>query len=802
MPPPPPAPLPIDALASAFHAASRGGPVVITAPTGSGKSTRVPTWAPRPVLVIEPRRVACRSLARRVAEQEGARLGHEVGYHVKDDRCATDATAILFATPGVALRWLAGRNPLPFATVILDELHERSLDVDLLLALLLARPPAHLVAMSATLDARRVADHLGATLLSGEGRLYPVTLEHLGDPTALPSARDLEPRVAAAVAAAAGAAGDILVFLPGKAEIARVADHLASRCPHELLALHGALSAAEQDRAFAPGPRRRVILATNVAETSLTLPRIGVVIDAGLVRRTRYHRGRGVLTLAPVAQDSADQRAGRAGRLGPGVCYRLWGRAARLDPVTPPEIARESLVPLVLGAAACGAPVRTLRWLDPPAAHAVVEAERELAALGALDAGGAVTDAGRLLFGWPLDPALGRVLIEARARGTLADALDLVAALGVDRPLFPRAPAPHAEREPDDLRAAGCDAVALIRAIRRGRPAGPDVDPRALDEALALRARLGALLAPPKASAPAARPEAAVDRHALALTLLAADPLAAHVARRRRGQVLWASGGPELELGRESAVDEARAEAVIVLAERAIGDARSAQLIATAAMPVPLPWLVEAGVGTERLASPSLSGGRVVATVERVHAGRALSQTDRPVSGALLREAAAALFARGTLFRGGAALAAERLEAWELWRRVAVASASQDRAAASAVRVPSELADAPSVEALALARLEAVGLEAPEDLPLVSRDDLLPPPLPPDVQALLDREFPRTVRLPDATYAVSYDFAQRRALLVQREGSRKDPPSLTLLPPFRGLSVAVQAKSRVIVLRP
>ncbi|TNF24256.1 MAG: ATP-dependent RNA helicase, partial [Deltaproteobacteria bacterium] len=377
---PAPTELPIDALRQAFDAALRAGPVVVTAPTGSGKSTRVPSWCPGPVLVVEPRRVACRSLARRVAELEGTSVGAEVGYHVRDDRRASDATRILFATPGVVLRWLAGGAALPFATVILDELHERSLDVDLLLALLLSRRPAQLVAMSATLDAERVAAHLGGTLLRGDGRLFPVAVSYLGEPAALPTSEGLADRVADAVARAEQDPGDVLVFLPGKAEIARVADRLERRCPHEVLQLHGALPAEVQDRAFSPGPRRRVILATNVAETSLTLPRIGVVIDAGLVRRTRYHHGRGVLTLTAIAGDSADQRTGRAGRLGPGVCYRLWGRAGRLEPVTPPEIARESLVPLVLGAAACGADVDALAFLDPPAGHAVAQARGELEA--------------------------------------------------------------------------------------------------------------------------------------------------------------------------------------------------------------------------------------------------------------------------------------------------------------------------------------------------------------------------------------------------------------------------------------
>lgn len=800
-----PTTLPIDALRGAFDVALAAGPVVVTAPTGSGKSTRVPCWCPGPVLVIEPRRVACRSLSRRVAELEGTSVGGGVGYHVRDDRRASADTRILFATPGVALRWLAGGAPLPFATVILDELHERSLDVDLLLALLLVRRPPHLVAMSATLDAERVAAHLGGRLLDGEGRQYPVAIAHLGEPTAPPSAQKLAERVAEAVARAETDPGDILVFLPGKAEIASVADHLGGRCAHELLPLHGGLTAEAQDRAFSPGARRRVILATNVAETSLTLPRIGVVIDAGLVRRTRYHRGRGVLTLTPIADDSAEQRAGRAGRLGPGVCYRLWGRGARLDPVTPPEIARESLVPLVLGAAACGEDAVALPFLDPPADHAVAQARRELEGLGAITATGAITPSGMTLFGWPLDPGLGRILIVARERaadpgdsregGGLDDAIDLVAALGVDRSLFGRDRPEHVE---DDLRAAGCDAVALIRAVRLGDPRVHGLDPRALDDARTLRRRLQQML---RSGEPLPAPDAAIDRGRLAQTLLAADPLCAHVARRRRGRVAWANGGTELTLGRESAVDGEKTEAILVLTERAVGEQRSAQLLATAAMPAPIPWLVAAGVGTERVTAPSLVRGVVVAVVERVHAGRVLGETERPLSGAQLREATAALFARGSYLRGAAAEARARLAAWALCRRLGSAPGIPDRDLFAALAFPEELSDAPEVEALARARLDALGLEDAEDLQLVTRADLLPPPIPEAALAVLDRDFPRAVSLPDASYQIDYDFVRRTATLVQTSGARKTPPSLTLLPPLRGFSVRVQRNSAVTVLR-
>ncbi|MEZ4468002.1 MAG: helicase-related protein [bacterium] len=366
--------LPIHALRPAFEAALDAGPVVVQAPTGSGKSTEIPRWclARGRVLVVEPRRVACRSLAERVAGLEGTPLGDRVGYRVRDDDRSGGATRLLYATPGVVLRMLADDALAGFETVIVDELHERTLDVDLVLALCRERVRAALVVMSATLDSGAVAGWLQAADLRGEGRTFPVDHRYLGEGSELPDGRGLTERVAAALARV-DHPGDVLVFLPGKAEIARVEQGLRGRRelgPLTILPLHGGLSLDEQRAAFGTTPHRKVVLATNVAETSVTLPGIGVVIDSGLVRRTRYHDGRGYLTLLPVAEDQADQRAGRAGRTGPGLCLRLWGARARLDARTPPEVYRESLVPLVLAAAACGARVDRLPFLDPPRGYA------------------------------------------------------------------------------------------------------------------------------------------------------------------------------------------------------------------------------------------------------------------------------------------------------------------------------------------------------------------------------------------------------------------------------------------------
>ena len=776
-------PLPIQALRGDFLREVARGPVSLTAPTGSGKSTQAPRWlmAGGPVLVVEPRRVACRALASRVAELEGCRLGDRVGYLVRGEARARPDTRLLFATPGVVLRMMEQGRLSRFATLVLDEFHERSLDLDLIFALALTWGAPRLVLMSATMAGERVAAHMGGAHLRGEGRQYPVQVRHVpgGDRSASrfgePDLRGLESRVERALDLATADPGDVLVFLPGKGEIASVAAALRRRSELDLLPLHGALSLQEQGRVFSPGGRRRVILATNVAETSLTLPRIGVVIDSGLVRRTHYHGGRGYLALSPIARDSASQRAGRAGRLGPGMCYRLWREDYPLEPVTPPEIHRESLVPLVLAAAACGAPALDLPFLDPPRGFAVQAAREHLQRLGALEASGAVTPRGRQLFGLPLDPHLGRLLVEAQARGTLHMAIDLCAGLDTTRPLFGRRP-----DDPDlDLRDAGCDAVALIRALREGQPQIHGLSAQTLAEARRAARRHRRIW-----GLDADAPPPPMDRRALAMTLLAAWPDCAHVARRRKRHVAWSNGGTELVLGRDSAVDEQKTEALLVLDSRAFRKSHTRkELVITAAMPVPIPWLVKAGRGRERLAVPLYRGGRLLARSERVYAGKVLATHERVPQGALAREAVRDLFLAGRLFKGHLREVRRRHEAAVLAARLAG-------------REP-----LPPLEEWLMQRLEALGLEDGADLDLLSGQDLLPSPLPEDEQRRLEARFPQDLSIGDAVYRIRYDVPNRTATLHQVSGTRKTPPGEMYWPRLPGWKLQWEYKRRVRTLR-
>ena len=302
-----------------------------------------------------------------------------------------------------------------------------------------------------------------------------------------------------------------------------------------MIALHGGLTLKQQTRVFEHSDARRFIVATNVAETSITIPGITVVIDTGLERRNVYHQGRGFLTLSVIAQDSADQRAGRAGRTQAGTCFRLWAKHGRLAVRTIPEIHREDLSTLILAAASCGEPPEDLPFLDPPKDYALENATKTLRLLGALTDSGTLTSKGKQLFRIPLDPRLGRLLLEGQDQGTLYDVLPLIAALSVGRPLF------HAHRptyEEDDLQAGGCDARALIRAVRDGHVTQNKLMKEALFEARKTLMHLEAEWAPKTSEL------GMQERNKrLARTLLAAWPDAGYIARKRKRTVHWTNGG-------------------------------------------------------------------------------------------------------------------------------------------------------------------------------------------------------------------------------------------------------------------
>lgn len=466
--------------------------LIIQAPTGSGKSTQVPQilldhglLGDGQVVILQPRRLATRLLAARVASERKCRLGEEVGYQIRFENITSERTRIRFVTEGILLRQLIQDPQLRRVSAILfDEFHERHLYGDITLARALqlqatSRPDLKLAVMSATLDAGLLEKYLApCAVLSSSGRAFPVGIEYLPKPVGGDGypiwdlvADELE-RVAPRTE------GDVLIFMPGKYEISRTISAVrASRVSHRLvvLPLHGELPPSEQDAALAHYEKRRAIVATNVAETSLTIDGVQVVIDSGLARIARFDPRRGINTLhvEKISRASADQRAGRAGRTAPGHCLRLWTEREHLERAAQelPEVKRLDLAEVILTLKASGVEeIGSFRWLEPPDPQALARAEQLLIDLGALHAGDAtssVTPLGRRMLAFPVHPRYARMLLAAQ-QYRCVPAVALIAALTQGRNLLRRLEGKQAREDREDVLGsdAESDLFVLMRAFR------------------------------------------------------------------------------------------------------------------------------------------------------------------------------------------------------------------------------------------------------------------------------------------------------------------------------------------------
>lgn len=471
--------------------------LIIQAPTGSGKSTQVPQilldhglLGDGQVVILQPRRLATRLLAARVAAERNSRLGNEVGYQIRFENVTSGRTRIRFVTEGILLRQLIQDPQLRSVSAILfDEFHERHLYGDITLARALqlqatSRPDLKLAVMSATLDAGLLEKYLApCTILSSSGRAFPVEIEYLPKPVGddgYPiwdlAADELE-RVASRTE------GDVLIFMPGKYEISRTISAIrASRVSDRfvVLPLHGELPPAEQDAALARYEKRRAIVATNVAETSLTIDGVRVVLDSGLARMARFDPRRGINTLLveKISRASAEQRTGRAGRTAPGHCLRLWTEREHLDRAAQelPEVKRLDLAEVVLSLKASGVEeIGSFRWLEPPDPKALARAEQLLIDLGALRSGrethanlGSITELGRRMLAFPVHPRCARMLLAAQEYRCV-QAVALIAALTQGRNLLRRLDTKQGREDREDILGsdnAESDLFILMRAFR------------------------------------------------------------------------------------------------------------------------------------------------------------------------------------------------------------------------------------------------------------------------------------------------------------------------------------------------
>lgn len=627
------APLPIHAVLPELCAALRArASAVLVAPPGAGKTTAVAPalltepWCSGEILLLSPRRLAARAAAERMAALAGEPVGQRFGYATRMDTRRSAATRVTVMTDGIFVNRLQADPELAgVSAVLFDEVHERGLESDFGLALAIdaqggLRPDLRLLAMSATLDGARFARVLGdAPIIESEGRRWPLELRHLD--------RAADSRIEEAVASAVRQAlretdGGILAFLPGVGEIERVAERLADVPPGLVLhRLHGTLDPGDQRAAIAPDPagRRKIVLATSIAETSLTLDGISVVVDSGLARRPRYDRAAGMTRLVTerASQAAVTQRAGRAARQGPGIAYRLWPEAATagLPRFDPPEILEADLSGLMLATARWGvADPRRLAWLDPPPDAAIAEARGRLEALGAIDGDRRITGHGEAIAALPLPSRLAHMLVAANAMG-LAQVAANAAVLLQERGLGGNDP----------------DLETRLRRWRQERG-------KKADAARGLAKRWVSLLAatPVGATTPFALPDTAGERLAIAIALAFPD----RVARRRDATgENWASvGGRGFRLDPLSSL--ARAEWLAVAETQ--GLAAGARILSAATIDwAVLEALFVGQIETRRHVTFDPATGSVMA--ERERRLGALRLSGGPDSAATSAEIAAAL---------------------------------------------------------------------------------------------------------------------------------------------------------------
>ncbi|WP_315900059.1 helicase-related protein [Ferrimonas balearica] len=777
--------LPIDPLKPRYLEALNRTHLVVEADTGSGKSTRLPLWAAERgrVLVVEPRRVACTALAEYLAGQSGAPLGTEVGYAIRFDSNVTDQTQVAFVTPGIALRWLSEDGLAGFSTVIIDEFHERRWDTDLLLALLKGRGQHRLVLTSATVDGARLAQYLAGERLYAEGRRFEVQIAHRArDSQSLPDERGLEARVRDAVLEQFDAReGDILVFLPGRREISQCEAALKPALGERalVLPLHASVPKPVQRQALTAGPQRRVILATNVAETSLTIPGVTVVIDAGLERRTRQRNGRTVLGLARISKASAAQRSGRAGRIAPGFCLRLWGQHAPLEALTPPELQREELVEPMLAAACAGAKLDTLAFVDPLPEKSLALARERLTVMAALDEEGGITEHGRALFPLPIDTQFAHLITAMPDKPCQEAMVDLAAALSLGQRLWRLPSGETALRALKAWQPLPCDGLTLVTLLRQNPPEELGIDPALRREARQLANQIRAALALPQLAASSHLPYGP-----WVAAILRAMPELAFVRRAKRRDALG-NGVMEVQPGRESRFDDA-AEAALVLDLHSLPGRGVKQTLnlATCMLPLSLAQLASAELGEERQGAVAQGEQGMEVTLERVYAGRVIAVRQAQPEGAQARTALVQQILAGKVL----APAGERLladtRAWALWLALGEAEGEP-------VVAERWLAD----------ELAALGVESEADLTLLEPEDLRFEGVPEWQRAEFDARYPHFLVLAELKLHVEYQPRGKRVTLVYAEGGRKGDPKRWELPAWPGWRVQYRRASRVVDVR-
>ena len=778
--------LPIDSLQAEFDQLVNHHHLVVEAETGSGKSTRLPLWSANHgrVLVIEPRRIACTSLAEFLADQSGQPLGKQIGYAIKLHAHYDENTKVVFVTPGVALRWFAEDKLASFDIVMVDEFHERRWDIDLLTAILKQEKQHRLIVTSATLEGEKLANYLDAKRLRSEGRCFPVTVTHRSlDSRYLPNKKGCENDVVRTVKEALeDEEGDILVFLPGRKEITQCAQMLQNINDVMIVKLHASVSDEERHHALTVQNQRKVVLATNVAETSLTIPNIRVVIDSGLERRTVQRNGRTALTLTHISKASAAQRMGRAGRVAEGACIRLFGEHAPLELVTPPELHREELVEPMLAAACCGYRLSELQFLDALPEKSLLSASQTLRGMEAIDQQGDVTEHGKKVYPLPIDALFADLVTRIQTKSEKEAMIDLAAALSVPAQLYQLQGGESAEALAQE-EPFGCDASLMIRLVRGEQLPGVNVDVSVLEEAQGLAQQMREVFELPELDV-ASR----YKRDELTKAIAKLHPELVFVRRERRRDALG-NGLMEMVVGRNSRFPD-KSEAALVLDSHSVPGRGVKQTLnlASVMLPVSLALLRELELGEWQQGETNYEEEVPRASMHLIYAGRTICTEYQALQGEVAVQSIVEMIDEQALLPGFAPLRKQQIQHWKIYNALGLNQTPVDKS----------MLDDLSFSTWLVEQLETLGVESVEDIELFDADDIPFEGIPDWEYQDFAEQFPLKLVLAELKLDVEYFVSRKLVHVIYTEGNRKGDPKRWELPRWSGWKVQYKKASRVL----
>ncbi|MEZ9182955.1 helicase-related protein [Vibrio splendidus] len=789
--------LPIDSYQNVFHEQIANSHLVVEAETGSGKSTRLPLWASLHgrVLVVEPRRIACTSLAKYLAQQSGEKLGSKVGYAIKLESEYNEQTNVVFVTPGIALRWLSEDGLASFDVIVVDEFHERRWDIDLLVAILKQKESHRLVITSATIEGERLAHYLDANRISCEGRTYKVEIEHRANESrTLPDIRHLEQRIAEEVNyQLIASSGDMLVFLPGKKEIVQCEQALAKNPDIQVVKLHASVSEKERDLALSGrnintegNGLRKVILATNVAETSLTIPDIGVVIDSGLERRTVQRNGRTTLMLKSISRASAKQRAGRAGRVMDGICVRLYGEHAALELVTPPELQREELTEPMLAAACCGAPFESLSFLDPIPEKSLNSATQTLLTMEAINSDHQITEHGKKLYPLPIDALYADIVTRIKTKALKEAMVDLTAALSVPARLYQLPTnAEHLEALAQQEK-EGCDLSLLIQIVRGRDYPHLEIDQQALNEAQGLAKQMREVFELPQLEV-ASR----FQRIELLKTIVNLHPELVFVRRLKRKEA-FANGVLEVVLGRQNRFPD-NAQAMLALDTHSLPGrgVKQTLTLATVTAPIPLELIIEAELGEWEQGETRVNDDGVFTEMALVYAGRTITTKLVAAEGQLSLKPIVDLVLKGVHLPGFAKVRTQEIKHWQLYVKLGLDEQTQYTPEIENI----------NFELWLIEQLEVLGVTDVSELEMFDHVDIPFDGIPSWLYSEFSEKYPFALSLADLQLDVEYLPARKLIYVHYQSGSRKLSPKRWELPTWSGWRIQYKKASRIIDIK-